>query len=121
MNSFRFPYFFTIILFLVFLSGCTQQQRTQDLKEKTAQATAEAKRDTKAIVAGIREGWNRDKPLDINSATKDQLVTLPGVTAPLADRIIAGRPYKDPADLVTRHIVRKTTYGKIADRLVAKH
>lgn len=119
MNSFRFPCLFAILVIL--LVGCTRQQRTQDLKEKTAQATAEAKRDTKAIVAGIREGWNRDKPLDINSATKDQLITLPGVTAPLADRIIAGRPYKDPAELVTRHMLRKTTYDKIADRLVAKH
>lgn len=120
MNSFRFTCSFAILL-VIFLIGCTQQQRTQDLKEKTAQATAEAKRDTKAIVAGIREGWSRDKPLDINSATKDQLITLPGVTAPLADRIIAGRPYKDPSDLVTRHILRKTAYDKIADRLVAKH
>jgi DNA uptake protein ComE-like DNA-binding protein len=113
---------FSLAIFLVILlPACTQQQRTEDLKEKTAQATAEAKRDTKAIVAGIREGWSRDKPLDINSATKDQLVTLPGITAPLADRMLAGRPYKDPAELVTRHILRKTTYDKIADRLVAKH
>ncbi len=120
MNLHRATSLFGILLLLL-LAACTQQQRTQDLKERTAQATAEAKRDTKAIVAGIREGWSRDKPLDINSATKDQLVTLPGVTAPLADRIISGRPYKDPSDLVTRHILRKTQYDKISDRLVAKH
>jgi len=103
------------------LVGCSQQQRTEDLKEKTAQITAEAKRDAKAVAAGIREGWSRDKPLDLNSATKDQLQSLPGITAPLADKIIAGRPYNAPADLLTRHILRKPVYDKISDRLIAKH
>jgi DNA uptake protein ComE-like DNA-binding protein len=102
------------------LVGCSQQQRTEDLKEKTATVTAEAKRDAKAVAAGIREGWNRDKPLDLNSATKEQLQSLPGVTAPIADRILAGRPYNAPADLLTRHIVRKAEYDKISDRLTAK-
>ena len=120
MNSLRFACLFGILLSIL-LVACTQQQRTQDLKEKTAQATAEAKRDTKAIAAGSRDGWNRDRPLDVNRATREQLITLPGVTSTMADRIVAGRPYKDPADLVTRHIVRKAEYDKISDRLVAKH
>lgn len=109
------------ISLLAGMVACTQQQRTEDLKEKTAQVTAEAKRDAKAVAAGIREGWNRDKPLDLNSATKEQLITLPGVSAVTADRIIAGRPYNAPADLLTRHIMRKTDYDKISDRLTAKH
>jgi len=33
--------------------------------------------------------------LEPNLATKEQLLTLPGVTAGLADGIIAGRPYRD--------------------------
>jgi competence protein ComEA len=120
MNSLRFPYLCGILL-LALLVACSQQQRTDNLKERTAQATAEAKRDTKAIAAGIREGWNRDKPLDVNSATREQLLTLPGMTAPLATRIIAGRPYNEPADLVTRHILQKKQYDKISARLIAKH
>jgi DNA uptake protein ComE-like DNA-binding protein len=119
MNFLR--YRFVCATLLLTLAGCNQQQRTEDLKEKTAQVTAEAKRDTKAVVAGIREGWSRDKPLDLNSATKEQLLTLPGMTAPQADRVIASRPYNAPQDLVTRHIMRKTEYDKIADRLTAKH
>ncbi|MDT8068355.1 MAG: helix-hairpin-helix domain-containing protein [Terriglobia bacterium] len=99
--------------------GCSQQQRTQDLKERTADATAEAKRDAKAVAQGIREGWNRDKPLNLNTATKEQLTSLPGVTAAEADRVIAGRPYKNPDELVTRHIIRKTEYDKFANRVTA--
>jgi competence protein ComEA len=108
------------ILLLAALAGCTQQQNSQDLKEKTAQATAEVKRDAKAVAAGIREGWSRDKPLDLNTATKEQLLSLPGVTAAEADRVIAGRPYKEPGEVVTRSIMPKTEYDKIADRVTAK-
>ena len=108
------------ILLLAALAGCTQQQNTQDLKEKTAQATAEVKRDAQAVAAGIREGWSRDKPLDLNTATKEQLLSLPGVTEAEADRVIAKRPYKEPGELVTRHVMPKTEYDKIADQVTAK-
>jgi competence protein ComEA len=100
--------------------ACTANQNPQDLKEKTAQTTAELKRDAKAVAAGVREGWSRDKPLDLNSASKEQLLTLPGMTAAEADRVIAGRPYQQPEDLVTRRIMPKSEYDKIADRLKAK-
>jgi DNA uptake protein ComE-like DNA-binding protein len=100
--------------------ACTTNQNPQDLKEKTAQTTAELKRDAKAVAAGVREGWSRDKPLDLNSATKEDLMTLPGVSEGEADRVIAGRPYQKPDDLVTRHIMRKSEYDKIADRLKVK-
>jgi competence protein ComEA len=108
------------ILLLAALAGCTQPQNSQELKEKTAQATAEVKRDAKAVAAGIREGWSRDKPLDLNTATKEQLLSLPGVTAAKADRVIAGRPYNAPGELVTRRIMPKTEYDKIADQVTAK-
>lgn len=108
------------ILLLATLVGCTQQQNSQDLKEQAAQATAEVKSDAKAVAAGIREGWTRDKPLDLNTATKDQLLSLPGLTAVEADRVIAGRPYGEPGEVVTRHAMPKTEYDKIADRVTAK-
>src|ERR1700687_250939 len=108
------------ILLLAALAGCTQPQNSQDLKEKTAQATAEVKRDAKAVAEGIREGWSRNKPLDWNTATKEQLLSLPGVTSLEADRVIAGRPYNEPSEVVTRRIITKTEYDKIADRVTAK-
>jgi DNA uptake protein ComE-like DNA-binding protein len=56
----------------------------------------------------------------LNTATKAQLESLPGMTAAEADRVIAGRPYNEPGDLVTRHILPKTEYDKIADQITAK-
>ena len=108
------------ILLLAVLAGCTQQQSSQELKEKTAQATAAVKRDAEAVAAGVRQGWSRDKPLDLNTATTEQLLSLPGVTVPEADRVIAGRPYNDPGEVVTRHIMSRAEYDKIADQVIAK-
>ena len=119
MDLLRYLYVPAILL-LAALSGCTQQQNSQDLKEKTAQATAQVKRDAKAVAEGIREGWSRDKPLDLNTATKEQLMGLPGVTSAEADRVIAGRPYNEPGELVRRRIMPKAKYDRIADRLTAK-
>ncbi len=60
------------------------------------------------------------KLIDVNSATKKQLMTLPGVTAARADKIIAGRPYKTTKDLVTTKILTATAYQNIAKRIVAR-
>jgi competence protein ComEA len=107
---------------LVFLlAGCTQRQESpQDLKEKTAEATATLKSDAKAVAEGVREGWSRDQPLDLNHATKDQLLALPGITRDDADRVIDRRPYGSPGQLVTRHVVSKSEYDRISDRVTAK-
>jgi DNA uptake protein ComE-like DNA-binding protein len=109
------------ILLLAVLTACTQQQQSpQQLREKTAEATAEAKSDVKAMAEGVREGWNRNKPLDLNSASRDQLMSLPGMSASEADHVIAGRPYSDAVDIETRHIVSKAEYDRIADQVTAR-
>jgi DNA uptake protein ComE-like DNA-binding protein len=120
MNSIKYRYVVAILL-LAALAGCTQQQQSpQQIREKTAEATAEAKSDAKAVAEGIREGWNRNKPLDLNTATKEQLRSLPDMTPADADRVVAGRPYNEPDELVTRHILSKTKFDKIADQVTAK-
>jgi DNA uptake protein ComE-like DNA-binding protein len=66
------------------------------------------------------KGGVGDKPLDINIATREQLLSLPDFTGAEADRVIAGRPYDDPGQLVNRHILTQSEYDKVADRLTAK-
>ena len=109
-----------VVLLGIVLVGCNPHEDPQELKEKTARETATMKRDARAVAEGIREGWSRDKPLNLNTASKDDLMALPGITSAEADRVIDGRPYHSPDELVSRHILGKQEYDKISDRVVAK-
>ena len=58
--------------------------------------------------------------IDINSATKDELDSLPGIGAARADAIIKGRPFKGKDELVRRNILPQNVYDVIKDRIIAK-
>lgn len=103
-----------LVLVVVGCMGCSVNQNPQQLKEKTAETTAALKRDAKAIAAGVREGWGRDRPLDLNHATKPQLESLKGINAAKADQIIANRPYSKPEELVSRGVLSRRDYDTIS-------
>jgi competence protein ComEA len=58
-------------------------------------------------------------PLDINTATPDQLKAFSGIGDAYSKRIIDGRPYTAKNQLVTRGILPQATYNKIKDQIIA--
>lgn len=57
--------------------------------------------------------------IDINSATADQLKTVPGIGDAYAKKIIDGRPYRAKNELVQKKVLPSAVYEKAKDRLVA--
>ena len=55
--------------------------------------------------------------IDINSATREQFMGLPGVSEEAAERIIENRPYRNRLDLLSRLIVGEDLYNAIKHRL----
>ncbi len=60
------------------------------------------------------------KLVDINSASKAELKTLPGIDDAQADKIIAGRPFLSKAHLVTHDVLARGTYENLKTRVIAK-
>lgn len=59
------------------------------------------------------------KPVDINSASRAELMKLPGIGGEEADRIIKGRPYLSKATLVSANILSYDKYAALKGRIIA--
>ena len=128
------------IFALAVAMGCNQspdttrqqaEHATEKAREEGKKAVTELKKDTKeavdqtkAAAEGVKQGLHTpdkpDRPVDINSASKIRLQSLPGVDEQTADRIIAGRPYSTKESLRAKHVVSAQEYAAIRSKVVAQ-
>jgi len=135
------------VTLLLGLAGCSWrnndtrgQSQDEKTREQVANATAKLKEQSRVAAKnldqaahqaghelnvaaqGAKEGWNRKESdtVNVNSASKEQLEALPGLSARQCDNVIDGRPYSSKHDLVTRGIISQREYDRIADRLTTR-
>ena len=92
-------------LLLVAVPAFAQEAKTETTKTETTTTTKKPK---------------RSELMDINTASTDQLKSLPGISDDVAGKIIAGRPYTGKDQLLKQKIVDKDEYTKIRPLIVAK-
>lgn len=84
----------------------------------TVAAAAPKDKDEKAAKADTKRA--KQAPVDINSASTDELQKLPGIGEAYAQRIVKNRPYERKTDLVRDKVIPQTAYDKIKNRIVAR-
>ena len=58
--------------------------------------------------------------IDLNSASRDELMTLEGIGEVRADAIIRSRPFKAKTELVERRIIPEALYDRINGKVLVR-
>jgi competence protein ComEA len=86
--------------------------RTTTTPQAEQKAPAQAKPAAKAAVPS--------GPVNLNTASKEQLDALPGIGPKKAQAIIDGRPYQKTEDIMKVKGIKQKTYDKIKDRITVQ-
>jgi len=130
------PIFGLVTLTAILILGCSSSQDTDKTRQQAADAAAqikqgskvaaveikkgavEAGKQSKAIAEGVKQGWTEEsKKININKASKTQLLTLPGMDEESAQRIVAGRPYHTRDELNAKGIISPEEFQKIQGQI----
>lgn len=104
------------LVFAVTTAGVTDVAATT----KTDKAPA-AKSDAKATDKKDDKAADKKKgPIDINTASVEELQTIPGIGDAYSKKIVENRPYARKDEIVKKAGVPQATYDKIKNDIIAK-
>jgi DNA uptake protein ComE-like DNA-binding protein len=76
-------------------------------------------RDTRAVPKTSATAPPPELRIDINHASMDELLRVPGMTRSWAGRILRFRPYRTKTDLLEHGVVTGKIYNRIKDYVIA--
>ena len=119
------PLFSIVLTTVVALIGASSSFAAQSQASAPAQAASKAAASptgapSKNQVKTKSQAAAKIKLIDINSAKKEELKTLPGITDADAAKIIASRPYGSKAWLASDNILTQEQYLAISKLVIAK-
>src|ERR1039457_1895272 len=76
-------------------------------------------RDTRGVPKTSATAPSPEMRVDINHASVEELLKVPGMTRSWAGRIVRFRPYHTKQDLVERGVVTSQVYDRIRDYVIA--
>ena len=106
-------------LFVVFLAICVATGSAFSQTKTTGKKTEPPPKSEKSEKNAGKASKNAEL-IDINSAGKQELMTLPGIGDAYSQKIIDGRPYRAKNQLVQKNIIPQATYDKISALIIAK-
>jgi Helix-hairpin-helix motif len=115
MNSRKSPFILILLLALSLFLAVSPTSAVFAQNQSGSQTKTTKSKKTKA------ETGSKASKIDLNSATKEELDTLPGIGGAYAQKIIDGRPYKSKTDLKSKGVVPAATYEKIKDEVTTRH
>ena len=76
-------------------------------------------RDTRGLPKTSATAPPPEARIDINHASVDELLKVPGMTRSWAGRVVRFRPYRSKIDLLERGVVTSHVYDRIKDYVIA--
>ena len=109
----RIPAVFAAVVAMVFVASVAMAADSTAPATAAPATTAPAKSTSTTHHSSSKSKTTHPKT-DLNTASKEDLMKLPGVDDALADKIVAARPYKSHSELETKNIVTKEQYSKLS-------
>ena len=108
-----------ILTTALLLLGADLSLAEEGSTDESAATSKQSKAEKKKEIAARRKAVAKIKPVNINSASAEQLKKLPGIGDAEAEKIIAGRPYGSKAWLVTNNIISEGLYDSLKTLIAA--